>query len=437
MKKTVLRISLILVAFLISSALLFAAGNQEAPKEKVTLTLLSHAVHENVARGKVAGTTGGDIVGEWAARNNVEIVWITAGIDPVHERLFRELALKETSIDVAFIIDKYVEPRLTSQLEPLDPFIAKAPIEDFDDIPANLLIATQYKGNIVAIPYRHSLGGLHWNEVLFNERGLTRPPKTIKELFEYAQKLTYKRDDGTEVTGYVANFGEGYASIYGFVRNYGVRLFTVDDDGKVTVAANTPEMVKGLTELATLYKLKAVPTNFATITIDEQNAMITTGRAAMASGPFARYTVYNNPDVTEFSGSIKVTKSVDVDENTPSDKSMEIWSMAIPKNSKHKDLAWDLIRELSSKENTVRAALNGNSPVRTSTYSDPRVLELFPWKVDEAEALQHAAVLPAFDNSLEAWQIFKEESQAAVIGAKSVQDAVVSMQSRLEKLLYK
>ena len=437
MKKTVLRISLILVAFLISSALLFAAGNQEAPKEKVTLTLLSHAVHENVARGKVAGTTGGDIVGEWAARNNVEIVWITAGIDPVHERLFRELALKETSIDVAFIIDKYVEPRLTSQLEPLDPFIAKAPIEDFDDIPANLLIATQYKGNIVAIPYRHSLGGLHWNEVLFNERGLTRPPKTIKELFEYAQKLTYKRDDGTEVTGYVANFGEGYASIYGFVRNYGVRLFTVDDDGKVTVAANTPEMVKGLTELATLYKLKAVPTNFATITIDEQNAMITTGRAAMASGPFARYTVYNNPDVTEFSGSIKVTKSVDVDENTPSDKSMEIWSMAIPKNSKHKDLAWDLIRELSSKENTVRAALNGNSPVRTSTYSDPRVLELFPWKVGEAEALQHAAVLPAFDNSLEAWQIFKEESQAAVIGAKSVQDAVVSMQSRLEKLLYK
>lgn len=437
MKKTVFRISLILVAFMISSASLFAAGNQEAPKEKVTLTLLSHAVHENVARGKVAGTTGGDIVGEWAARNNVEIVWITAGIDPVHERLFRELALKETAIDIAFIIDKYVEPRLTSQLEPLDPFLAKAPIEKFEEIPSNLLIATKYKGNIVAIPYRHSLGGLHWNEVLFKERGITSPPKTIKELFEYAQKLTYKRENGTEVTGYVANFGEGYAAIYGFVRNYGVRLFTVDDDGKVTVAANTPQMIQGLTDLATLYKLKAIPTNFATITIDEQNAMITTGRAAMASAPFARYTVYNNPDVTEFTGSIKVTKSVDVDENTPSDKIMEIWSMAIPKNSKHKDLAWDLIRELSSKENTARAALNGNSPVRTTTYTDPRVLELFPWKVDEAEALEHAAVMPAFDNSLEAWTIFKEESQAAVIGAKSVQAAVTSMQSRLEKLLYK
>lgn len=431
----VLHVMVILV--LVFSASVSASGNQEKPKEKLTLTLLSHAVHENVARGKVAGTNGGDIVGEWAARNNVEIVWITAGIDPVHERLYRELALKETSIDIAFIIDKYVEPRLTSLLEPLDPYLEKFPIEEFGDIPAKLLIATKYKGNVIAIPYRHSLTGLHWNEVLFNEMGLTSPPKTIKELFDFAQKLTYKRDNGTEVTGYVANFGEGHSAIYTFVRNYGANLFTVDDDGNVTVSANTPQMIQGLSDLAALYKMKAVPSNFATITIDEQNAMITTGRAAMATGPFARYTVYNNPDVAEFPGSMKVTKTVDIDENTPSDKIMEIWSMAIPKNSKNKELAWDLIRELSSKENTVRAALNGNSPVRTSTYTDPRVLELFPWKVDEAEALENAVVLPIFNNSLEAWTIFREESQAAVIGAKTVQAAVTSMQTRLEKLLSK
>ena len=42
----------------------------------------------------------------------------------------------------------------------------------------------------------------------------------------------------------------------------------------------------------------------------------------------------------------------------------EIWSIAIPKNAKNKELAWDLIRELSSPENTIRAALNGNGPVR-------------------------------------------------------------------------
>ena len=109
--------------------------------------------------------------------------------------------------------------------------------------------------------------------------------------------------------------------------------------------------------------------------------------------------------------------------------------MAIPKNSKNKDLAWDLIRTLSSVENTARAALNGNSPVRPSTYFDPRVLSLFPWKVDEAEALENAAVLPNFEKSLQAWSIFQEESQSAVIGAKTPVAAAASMQTRLEQLL--
>jgi multiple sugar transport system substrate-binding protein len=349
--------------------------------------------------------------------------------------LFRELALRETSIDIAFIIDKYVEPRLTSLLEPLDPYLAKAPIERFDELPANLLVATRYNNNIIAIPYRHSLGGLHWNEVLFNERGLTRPPQTSAELMEYAKRLTYKRSDGTEVIGLVANFGEGYASIYRFLVSYGVNLFTVDGSGKVNIAANTPEMIKGLSDLSELYKVGAVPSNFATIGIDEQGAMVTGGRAAMVYGPFARYTVYNNPTVSLFPGSIKVTKHVDISSNRASDQIMEIWSMAIPKNSKNKDLAWDLIRTLSSVENTARAALNGNSPVRPSTYFDPRVLSLFPWKVDEAEALENAAVLPNFEKSLQAWSIFQEESQSAVIGAKTPVAAAASMQTRLEQLL--
>ncbi|MDD4220315.1 MAG: extracellular solute-binding protein [Sphaerochaetaceae bacterium] len=295
MVKGKMSIALVLVLAIVilgSSLSIFAGGEKE--EGKVKLTLLSHAVHENVARGKVAGTTGGDIVGEWADRNNVEIVWITAGIDPVHDRLFRELALRETSIDIAFVIDKYVNPRLTSMLEPLDAYLAKKPIENLDEIPENLLVAAKYGDSIVAIPYRHSLGGLHWNKVLLNERGLSRPPQTAAELVDYAQKLTYKRANGTEVIGLVANFGEGYGSIYSFLTGYGVDLFTVGSDGKVTVKADTPEVVKGLSDLRLLYTVGAVPTNFATIGIDEQGAMITGGRAALSPAPFARYTVYRD-----------------------------------------------------------------------------------------------------------------------------------------------
>ena len=45
----------------------------------------------------------------------------------------------------------------------------------------------------------------------------------------------------------------------------------------------------------------------------------------------------------------------------------------IPSNAPDKQLAWSLIKELSSVESTIRAAVNGNGPVRMSAYDDPRV----------------------------------------------------------------
>ena len=57
----------------------------------------------------------------------------------MHDRLFRELSLRETSIDLAFVINKFSTPKISSLLEPLDAWQQKAPIEDFDQIPPNLL----------------------------------------------------------------------------------------------------------------------------------------------------------------------------------------------------------------------------------------------------------------------------------------------------------
>ncbi len=399
-------------------------------QDKVTFTIISHKVHENVARGLVAGTTGGDIVAEWAERNNVEINWITAGIDPVHDRLFRELALRETEIDLAFIIDKYMTPRMTGMLEPLDAYMESAPVEHFEDIPPNLLAATRHGDSLVAIPYRHSTGGTHWNVDLFAEAGLDHAPTTREELIEYARKLTTTRPDGTRVNGYIGNFGEGYGAAYGLLGLYGVKLFGDD----LSVHADTPEMVEGLTMLAQLYKEGVLPSNYATIGIDEVGAAIMDGRAAMTAGPFARYTVYNNPETSRYAGKIRVAPNPlalmdDPHQNT------EIWSMAIPANSTKKDLAWSLIQELSTRENTLRAALNGNSPVRVNTYEDERFKAVYPYTVEEAQALSIATVLPSFETSPQAWSVFAEEIQAAVIGLKSPEDAARSMQERIEPLV--
>src|SRR5690554_4701076 len=124
-------------ANLIAAAVALAGVASTGPiaaQDTTTLTIISHRVHENVARGLGAGSGGGDIMGEWAEENNVTLNWITADIDPLHDRLLRELTLPEGSIDVAFVINKYATPRLTRMLQPLDGYMEQQPIEDAEGI---------------------------------------------------------------------------------------------------------------------------------------------------------------------------------------------------------------------------------------------------------------------------------------------------------------
>jgi hypothetical protein len=97
--------------------------------------------------------------------------------------------------------------------------------------------------------------------------------------------------------------------------------------------------------------------------------------------------------------------------------------MVIPKNSQHKELAWDFIRTMLSKENSVQAALNGNGPVRSSTFEDPQVKAKLPYAEQEAEAIRHALVpLPPFDGSAQARDIFIEEMQLCVLSRLALSD---------------
>lgn len=412
-----------------------AALGATAHAQDASLTILSHKVHENVSRGLVPGTTGGDVAGEWAKDKGVQLNWLTANIAPMHDKLFRELALRETPTDLAFVINKFVVPKVNTLLEPLDGWQKKAPIEDFSGIPANLIQGVNSGGVLTAIPFRHATTGLHWNAELFKEQGLDGPPKTADELVAYARKLTYTRKDGTRVNGLIMNSGDEHLAVLSFLNMYGAVLI----DQNLKVRANSPEMIKGLTVLAELYKEGVLPTNYASISIDDVITAVQKGRAAMAIDPFARYTVYNNPKASLFPGKINVV-AIPADPSTGRKITAmtEIWSMVIPKHSKHKELAWDMIRWLSKPENTVRIALNGNGPVRPSAYEDQQLKSQLPYTAEEAKAIQVALTVPSsFNESLQALAIFREESQAAVIGLKSPKDAAEAMQRRIEPLVKK
>jgi multiple sugar transport system substrate-binding protein len=394
------------------------------------LNILSHPVHQRVATG-----SAGNIIAEWSKTSGVNPTWLTFDIGPLFERLMREAALSETSIDIGFVLNLQASPRLFNLLEPLDAFMAKDPIEDFADVFKGMTDGMMYQGKLFAVPYRHAVSGLHYNEEFFKERGLSGPPTSIEELIEYAKKLTYTRADGSKVYG-LAITGNHYVQIVDFARGWDGDFLTAD----YKIAATQRGMLNAVTALRDLVEAGALPKNWGTLKSDDVDTWMQTGRAAMRVASLGKTRNYNDPKASKFPGKLQVT-------NLPISKELkgkyevapakiEYWSMAIPKNSKNKQLAWNLMKALSSKNSTLTMALNGNGPVRNSTYSRPEFQKTLPYAADEQKVLRVARIpVPAFDGATQAGDILVEEVQAATLGQKTPQAAMEDVAKRVKPLL--
>jgi multiple sugar transport system substrate-binding protein len=395
------------------------------------VNVFAHRVMQNVSNG----TKGGDVTQLFTKATGATVNWVTFETGPLHDRLFREASLGESTVDVAFILNTYATPRIAQLFEPLDPYLAKDPIEDMEDLFPGLVQAVRFKNSLHAIPYRHASTGLHYNEEILAERGFKNPPKTVEELVEIAKKCTYTRPNGTPVVGLILP-GVAYPEVIAFARAWDADFITPD----MKVVANSKEMVTALTVIRDMYLAGAVPKNLTGMKTEDANTWMQTGRAAMAFSSMSRNGLYNDPAKSQVSGKIKTTffpvaKEL-LGKYPVAPTKVEFWSMAIPKNSKNKELAWKFIKIMSSKEATLAAALNGNGPVRNSTYDDPRMNSSVSYAQDERKVLLVSRVpLPAFDNAAKAADFFKEEAESAVLGMKSPQRAMDDLTARVQKLI--
>ncbi|MBS7696503.1 MULTISPECIES: extracellular solute-binding protein [unclassified Chelatococcus] len=411
---------------------LSSLGLNVARAQAPALNILSHRVHQQVATS--ADRPGGDITADWVKRNGRPLSWITLDNAPLHDRLQRELVLGETSIDAAYVLNTAISPRLLNLLEPLETHVATAPVEDFPDIAAGMVEAVTIDGSLRAIPIRHATVGLFYNEALFEEQGIAAPPKTIEELIEMAGRLTYRRPDGTPVNGFAFQ-GNSHFNFLTMAFAYDAPLISPDR----TLLPNEAGMVAMFQALKTMFEKKILPRNFSAMSQDDVFTMVQNGRVAMALAIMGRYADFNDPKKSQYPGKIKlvpVVASADVKEKVPLVATSDFWSIAIPKNAGNKDLTWSLIRDLASKDGTLRQALNGNGPVRSSVYSDQRLVAAVPQARVEAAVLPYARPpLPIFAEAQRAADIMMQTSQGVVVGVMPPAAAVKELRSKISPLL--
>ncbi len=395
------------------------------------LLIAAHRVHQLVA----TSAQGGDITKAWTARTGVGVEWLTFEVGPLQDRLFREASLPETSIDISFLLNTQLTPGAARLFEPLDALMAANPIEDMGDLFSGMVQASRIGGAQIAIPYRHTASGLHWNTQYFAERGIAAPPATIEEFFEDARRLSYTRADGARVSGFVLP-GMYYSNVIDIARAWDGDFITTD----FKVVANQGGMVKAAQALRDLYVAGALPRNVTTVQNEEVDTWMQQGRAAMCCTGISRSGIYGNPEKSKFPGGFAVEALPTSKELQPrmtvAPTKVEFWGTAIPRNSRHKELAWDLMREMTSKRAVMMMALNGNGPVRNSTYDDADYVAKRSYAPAERAVLKVARVpVPAFDNALRAVDIFREELEAAVLGMKPVQQALDDLTTRVKPLV--
>jgi len=394
------------------------------------LQVFAHRVMKTVSVG-----SAGDATADFTKSTGLAVEWTTFDTGPLQERLFREASLGETAVDVGFILNTQAVPRVAGLFEPLGPYQSKQPVEAFDDIFPGLIEGMTVGGNLIAMPFRHASSGFHFNEEILAERGFKAPPQTIEEVAEMAKACSYRRADGTPCVG-LCMPGVTYPNVIDIARAWDGDFITSD----FKVVADQPPMLNAIRMLRSLFEAGAFPRNFATLSTEDVNTWMQTGRAAMSLQSMGRNRIYNDPAKSKFPGRIKTialpASKAMAGKFTVAPAKVEFWGMVIPKNAKRKDLSWAFIREMLSQQATLTAALNGNGPVRNATYDDERMRKLVSYAEEERRVLKVARVpLPAFDEAARAGDVFKEEAEAAVLGMKSPEEAMKSVVARVRPML--
>ncbi|POR51902.1 ABC transporter substrate-binding protein [Bosea psychrotolerans] len=394
-----------------------------------TLNVLSHKVHQTVL-----GSGDGDLLKDWLKAKDVEIAFTTFDSNPLQDRLFREASLKETEYGVGYLIDNRPTSQIAALFEPLEPYQKQDPIEDFADIAPGLVQGMTVDGKLIGIPVRHATQGLFYNEALLEEAGISAPPTTLEELIAQAKKTSFTSKAGTPVTGMVLASDLAVFPVM-FARAYGGDFVSSD----FKLVPNREAMESGLAALRGMFEAGSLPRSYATTKNDDQVTWLQQGRAAFTILPFARGAQLNNPEQSKYPGKIKAVEfpgSAAIKGKVAMASVVEAWAMAIPRNARDKALAWSFIKEVSSKRVTLGMAINGNGPVRVSTYADAGLKAKNALAAVEAKVLATArGAFPPFPEAARAQATFLEEVQLAVLGRKPVKDAVSAIIERVKPMM--
>lgn len=298
---------------------------------------------------------------------------------------------------------------------------AAIPEADRDRYLANIWEASSLNGKTFGIPWYLTARIAIYNKAIFDEAGISDPPKTYAELATAAKKIKDKTGKyAFFVTTVPTDSGELMES---FVQ-MGVKL--VDPAGKA--AFNTPEGKAAFQYWVDLYKQKLIPP--AILTDGHQRAvdLYQSGEVALLSSSpqFLNSVKTNAPDIAKNSvAAPQITGST-------GKKNVAVMNLVIPKDTDKAEAALKFALFVTNPENQLTFAKEADVlPSTTESLANPYFSkadendDISKARVVSAQQMEDAEILiPAMKDIKKLQKILYENLQQAMLDRKSVDQAL-------------
>lgn len=289
-----------------------------------------------------------------------------------------------------------------------------------------------YNGKLYALPWDTDVRVLYYNKKLFREAGLDpdKPPVTIDELDEYAEKLTIKQGNRYVQLGFVPWFGQGWHYTWGWA--FGGKFY--DEKTQKLTFADDPKIIESFKwqkKYADKYGMKNLGAFFSMFGaeinpfIGGKLAMVVDGNWFLAQirnfapkdfeygvAPIP-YPPYGEPNSTWAGG----------------------WSLVIPKGAKHPKEAAEFILYMATEGQTIYAVKSGHLPTYKAAL--PKLIESDPAQEAFAEILPTAHCRPVIPVGALLWDKLTEAREYILWGKKPVEQALMDAQIEVQEALDK
>ncbi|GKX30256.1 sugar ABC transporter substrate-binding protein [Vallitalea longa] len=281
--------------------------------------------------------------------------------------------------DVGYLVD-YRISKLASigALTELDSMIEENKMDSANCVP-ELWNLGNYGGKQYGIPYTMDSYMLYYNKDLLEEVGLTEPPKTTSELFEYAEKLT-KLDKNGEYTqlGFISDIP--WIDILNWAFVYGADFYDSENDKLTCDSQSNIDALnfklRSYQEPYEAEKVRKFKSGFGKY-MSPNNPFFQNQLALDVEGQW--FTTFIDKYAPDINYGIAPMPYPDGRPELANGGQLQGGMLYVPKGSKKQEAAFKFIDYLVSDEPYMKfCAGKGSIPTTYSALDNPKFLELAP-----------------------------------------------------------